>query len=65
MLSKYLNIVADYIIKIRNRHNISQQNFILFLSFIIAIFGGFASIILKNTVHFTADFLSTRFPSEQ
>lgn len=65
MLSKYLNIVADYIIKIRNRHNISQQNFILFLSFIIAIFGGFASIILKNTVHFTADFLSTRFPSDQ
>lgn len=65
MISSKLLHFIEYIIKLRNKHNVSQQNFILFLSFIIGIMGAFAAIILKNTVHLTTSFLHERFPSNE
>lgn len=62
--SRFLQFI-DYIIKLRDKYNISQQSFILFLSFIIGILGAFAAIILKNTVHLTTSFLHERFPSNE
>ncbi len=38
--------------------HISQRNFILILSFIIGILSGLASVLLKNTIHFTHHLLT-------
>lgn len=65
MISIQLLKIVHYIIKIREKYNISNQNFILFLSFIIGVFGAFAAIILKNLVFYTAQFLHDRFPSNE
>lgn len=65
MISKRLTQLIQYIISVRDRYKISQQHFVLFLSFIIGVFGAFAAIILKNTVHLTTSFLHERFPSNE
>ncbi len=41
--------------------HISQRNFILILSFIIGILSGLASVLLKNTIHFTHHLLTGEF----
>lgn len=44
--------------------NISNKQFILFLSFIVGIFSGIAAVILKNTIHFTQSVLTDWFNKE-
>lgn len=65
MISKFVFKIVHYIIKVRDRYNVSNQHFILFLSFIIGIVGGFSAILLKNLVFYTAHFLHTRFPANE
>ncbi|MDY6802071.1 MAG: chloride channel protein [Bacteroidota bacterium] len=44
----------------RNKH-ISERKLVLILSFVIGILSGLAAVLLKSTVHYTHQFLSTRF----
>jgi CIC family chloride channel protein len=43
---------------------ISEQNFVIFLSLIVGVVSGIAAVILKNTIHFSINFLETNFLSE-
>lgn len=65
MISKYLLKISHYIITVRDRYNISNQHFILFLSLIIGIVGGLSAILLKNLVFYTSHFLHSRFPANE
>jgi len=44
--------------------NISEQNFVIFLSLIVGVVSGIAAVILKNAIHFSIKFLETNFLSE-
>jgi len=44
----------------RNKH-VSEHKLVLILSFIIGMLSGLAAVLLKSTVHYTHQFLSTRF----
>lgn len=65
MISIQLNKIVNYIIRIRDKYHISNQNFILFLSFIIGIVGGLSAVLLKNLVFYTSHFLHSRFPANE
>ena len=44
--------------------NVGHRQLILSLSLIIGLVGGLAAVILKNTVHYTSEFLSGRLAVE-
>ncbi|MCD4682022.1 MAG: chloride channel protein, partial [Bacteroidales bacterium] len=56
----YINRLAIWKTK-----RISNQQFVLILSFFIGIFSGLAAIILKNTVHYTFYFITRGFQFEK
>jgi chloride channel protein, CIC family len=43
----------------RAKH-VTERQFVLFLSFVVGVLGGLAAVILKNTVHYTDQFLNGR-----
>ncbi|NLN96663.1 MAG: chloride channel protein [Bacteroidales bacterium] len=52
--------VKTYIRTWRKEH-FTERQWLLFFSFIIGILSGIAAVILKNTVHFTHSFVTSRF----
>ena len=67
MITKTTRYFAFLFTKVRRycKHRLGISNTILLLSFFTGVFGATAAIIIKNLLHFTANFLANAFPSAE
>lgn len=59
-----LSILINRFLKWRLK-NIDQRRFIYILSFVTGMLSAFAAVLLKNAIHYTEQFLTTWFQSDQ
>ncbi|MDR2970560.1 MAG: chloride channel protein [Bacteroidales bacterium] len=67
MITKASHFIVSLFTKLRRygKQKLGISNTILLLSFFTGVFGATAAIIIKNLLHFTANFLANAFPHAQ